>query len=148
MENFRKRKIQTFEFCISFENTGKLISDIIDNLESNLIILSPNDFSLSFSDLLEEVFNTCEELPNLMSIDANEPHLVAIAVPWRPLAPLEDDRLGRVVAGGRRGLKGALGRRGLVEGSLDLIVADLGRGAVFPAGLECDCGLDSLDVLW
>lgn len=59
-ENFRKGKIQTFEFCISFENTGKLTSDIIDILESNLIILSPNEKSLGFSDLLEEVFDTCE----------------------------------------------------------------------------------------
>ena len=60
LENFRKGKIQTFEFCISFENTGKLTSDIIDILESNLIILSPNDFSLGFSDLFEEVFDICE----------------------------------------------------------------------------------------
>ena len=45
LENFRKGKIQTFEFCISFENTGKLTSDILDILESNLIILSPNEKS-------------------------------------------------------------------------------------------------------
>ena len=60
LENFRKGKIQTFEFCISFENTGKLTSDILDILESNLIILSPNEKSLGFADLLEEVFETCE----------------------------------------------------------------------------------------
>ena len=60
LENFRKGKIQTFEFCISFENTGKLTSDILDILESNLIILSPNEKSLGFSDLLEEVFDICE----------------------------------------------------------------------------------------
>lgn len=60
LENFRKGKIKTFEFCISFENTGKLTSDIIDILESNLIILSPNEKSLDFSDLLEEVFDICE----------------------------------------------------------------------------------------
>jgi hypothetical protein len=45
LENFRKGKIQNFEFCISFENTGKLTSDIIDTLESNLIILSPTEKS-------------------------------------------------------------------------------------------------------
>ena len=28
LENFRKGKIHTFEFCISFENTGKLTSDM------------------------------------------------------------------------------------------------------------------------
>ena len=60
LENFRKGKIHTFEFCINFENTGKLTSDIVDILESNLILLSPNKKSLDFSDLLEEVFDTCE----------------------------------------------------------------------------------------
>ena len=60
LENFQKGKINTSEFCLAFENTGKLTSDIIDILESNLIILSPNEKSLGFSDLLEEVFDTCE----------------------------------------------------------------------------------------
>ena len=60
LENFRKGKIQIFAFCISFENTGKLTSDIVDILESNSILLSPNEKSLGFSDLLEEVFDTCE----------------------------------------------------------------------------------------
>lgn len=59
LENFRKGKIKTFEFCITFEEIGKLTSDIIDILESNLIILSPNEKSLRFSDLLEEVFASC-----------------------------------------------------------------------------------------
>ena len=60
LENFRKGKIQTFEFCISFEKSGKLTSDIIDIFESNYIILSPNEKSLGFSYFLEEVFDTCE----------------------------------------------------------------------------------------
>ena len=60
LENYRKGKIQTFEFCISFENTRKLTSDILDILESNLIILLLNKKSLGFSDLLEKVFDTCE----------------------------------------------------------------------------------------
>lgn len=60
LENFRKGKIRTFEFCISFENTGKLTSDIIDILEFNLIILSPNEKSFGFSALLKEVFDICE----------------------------------------------------------------------------------------
>ena len=60
LENFRKGKIETFEFCISFEDAGKLTADIIDMLESNLIILSPDEKSLGFADLLEEVFDTCE----------------------------------------------------------------------------------------
>ena len=56
LENFRKGKIQTFEFSINFEKSGKLTSDIIDILESNYIILSPNEKSLGFSYLLEEFF--------------------------------------------------------------------------------------------
>jgi len=60
LKNFQKGKIQTFEFCISFENTGKLTSDIVDILESNLIILSPNEKSLGFANLLEKVFDICE----------------------------------------------------------------------------------------
>ena len=60
LENFRKGKIETFEFCLSFEDTGKLTSDILRLLESNLIILSPDEKSLGFADLLEEVFETCE----------------------------------------------------------------------------------------
>ena len=72
LENFRKGKIQTFEFCISFENTGKLTSDIIDILESNLIILSPDEKSLGFSDLLEEVFDLCQDyFQDLEFLDAN-----------------------------------------------------------------------------
>jgi hypothetical protein len=59
LEDFRKGGVKTFEFCISFEKTGKLTSDIIDILESNLIILSPDEKSFGFSNLLEEVFDIC-----------------------------------------------------------------------------------------
>jgi len=60
LENFRKGKLQTFDFCLSFDNTGRVTSDILDILESNLILLAPNDVSLGFSDLLEEIFDACE----------------------------------------------------------------------------------------
>jgi len=60
LENFRKGKLQTFDFCISFDNTGRVTSDILDILESNLILLAPNDVSLGFSDLLQEIFDACE----------------------------------------------------------------------------------------
>ena len=60
LENFRNGKLQSLDFCRSFENTGKLTSDIIDILESNFILLPPNEKSLGFSDLLEEVFDTCQ----------------------------------------------------------------------------------------
>jgi len=35
LENFRKGKLQTFDFCINFENTGQVTSDLLDILESN-----------------------------------------------------------------------------------------------------------------
>ena len=60
MENFRTGKIQTFYFCVGVENAGKLINDIVEILESNLILLSPNEKSLAFAELLEELFDTCE----------------------------------------------------------------------------------------
>lgn len=60
LENFRKGKMKPFEFCISFENTGLLTSDIIHLLESNFIILSPNEKLLGFSDLIEEAFSHCK----------------------------------------------------------------------------------------
>jgi hypothetical protein len=59
LEDFRKGKMKAFEFCITFEKTGKLTGDIIDILESNLILLSPDEKSLGFSDFLEEIFDLC-----------------------------------------------------------------------------------------
>ena len=59
LENFQEGEIEACNFCITFENTGKLTSDILDILESNLIILSPNKKALGFVDLLEEIFDAC-----------------------------------------------------------------------------------------
>ena len=36
-----------------------MIEDFNDVLESNLIILSPNEESLAFGDLIEEIFDEC-----------------------------------------------------------------------------------------
>ena len=60
LDDFQKEKIQIFKFSISIENAGKLTSDIINTIESNLIILPPTQKSLDFSNLLEEVFEICE----------------------------------------------------------------------------------------
>ena len=60
LENFQKGKIKTFDFCRSFEDTNNVINDFTDVLESNLIVLSPNDKASVFADLLEEIFDECE----------------------------------------------------------------------------------------
>ena len=72
MEDFQKGKINTSEFCLDFENTGKLISDIIEIFESNFIILSTDEKVLDFSNLLEEVFDLCQDyFQDLEFLDAN-----------------------------------------------------------------------------
>jgi hypothetical protein len=72
LEDFRKGKINTFEFCLAFENTGKLTSDIINIFESNFIILSPDEKALDFSNLLEKVFDLCQDyFQNLEFLDPN-----------------------------------------------------------------------------
>ena len=72
LEDFQKRKINTFGFCLAFENTGKLTSDIIHIFESNFIILSPDKKALHFSNLLEEVFDLCQDyFQDLEFLDAN-----------------------------------------------------------------------------
>ena len=72
LENFQKGKISTFDFCLAFENTGKLTSDIIDIFESNFIILSPDEKVVDFSNLLEEVFDLCRDyFQDLEFLDAN-----------------------------------------------------------------------------
>lgn len=60
LENFQKGKMETFDFCRCFDNTNKIVDNFTDVLESNLIVLSPNDKSLVFADLLEEIFDECE----------------------------------------------------------------------------------------
>jgi hypothetical protein len=72
LEDFQKRKINTSEFCLAFENTGKLTSDIIDIFESNFIILSSDEKALDFSNLLEEVFDLRQDyFQYLEFLDAN-----------------------------------------------------------------------------
>lgn len=60
LENFQKGEIKTFDFCTSFQNTDEITRDFIDVLESKTIIISPNEKSLAFADLLEEIFEGCE----------------------------------------------------------------------------------------
>ena len=72
LKDFQKGEINTSEFCLAFENTGKLTSDILDIFESNFIILSPDEKALGFSNLLEEVFDLCRDyFQDLEFLDAN-----------------------------------------------------------------------------
>ena len=55
-----EEKIDIGEFFIAFEERAKLSEEVKDILESNLILLSPHEKSLGFSDLLEEIFDVCD----------------------------------------------------------------------------------------
>ena len=60
LEEFLKENISISDFCSEFLDRGSLNSDSVDFLESNLILLSPNEKSWEFSELLEEIFNECQ----------------------------------------------------------------------------------------
>lgn len=71
LEDFQKGKINTVKFCVDINNIGNLTNDVIEIFESNFIILSPNKKALDFCDLLEEVFDLCEDyLVDLQFIDS------------------------------------------------------------------------------
>lgn len=59
LEDFRKGKMKSFEFCTTFEKINKLTGDITDILESNLIFFSPYEKLSSFSNLLKKIFDLC-----------------------------------------------------------------------------------------
>jgi hypothetical protein len=59
IENFQKGKIQDFEFCFAFEERGLLMTDILDILESNLILLSPHEKSNHFSSFVSGTIDVC-----------------------------------------------------------------------------------------
>ena len=62
MENFQNGKIEAFDFCISFQDANNtLMGNVIPILESNLILLTPNEKSLAFVKLLEEIFDDVDD---------------------------------------------------------------------------------------
>lgn len=69
LENFQKEKLQTFDFCKHFEDSNEVMSDFVEVLESNLIILSPTDKSLVFADLLQEIFYETEAYLQAADVD-------------------------------------------------------------------------------
>jgi hypothetical protein len=48
-----------FTFCLNFCTAADLISDIVEKLEANLIILEPYQESISFSEKLEDLIEIC-----------------------------------------------------------------------------------------
>ena len=70
LEKLEKGEIKTLEFCVDFENTSNIMSDVREILESNLIVLSPNEKSFAFADLLEEIYDECEAYLQTANADA------------------------------------------------------------------------------
>lgn len=60
LEKFVGKKIYIDEFCIAFEKRVKLIGEITDILESNLILLSLHPKSLDFSDFIGDILDEYE----------------------------------------------------------------------------------------
>jgi len=61
LEDFRNGKLEDLKFCVDFEKRGLLITYMVGILESNLILLSSNEKSLGFSDLIAEISDICSE---------------------------------------------------------------------------------------
>ena len=59
-----KKKISTSEFFYKFYQKSKINSEVLDLLESKLVLLSPHEKSLDFSDLINEILDYCESFNN------------------------------------------------------------------------------------
>lgn len=60
LEEFVKKKIDIGEFLIAFEERARLNGEVLDILESNLILLEPHKKSLDFSDFIKQILVYCE----------------------------------------------------------------------------------------
>lgn len=60
LEEFIDGKISMGKFCSEFCKRCQLIIDMGTMLESNLILLSPHEKSLDFSNFVNEIFTECE----------------------------------------------------------------------------------------
>ena len=60
LEEFIERKIDIGEFLIAFEERGRLNGEVLDILESNLILLEPHQKSLDFLDFIQQILEDCE----------------------------------------------------------------------------------------
>jgi len=60
LEEFIEGKIDIGEFLIGFEERGRLNGEVLDILESNLILLEPHKKSLDFLDFIQQILQDCE----------------------------------------------------------------------------------------
>jgi hypothetical protein len=60
LEKFIEGKIDIGEFLIAFEERGRLNEEVLDILESNLILLEPHEKSLDFLDFIQQILQDCE----------------------------------------------------------------------------------------
>ena len=60
LEEFVEGKTDIGEFLIAFEERGRLNGEVLDILESNLILLEPHEKSLDFFDFIQQILQDCE----------------------------------------------------------------------------------------
>ncbi len=60
LENYREEKIDSFNFRIRFCERYESIEKVADLLKSNRVLLSPDENSLDFGDLLSEIESCCK----------------------------------------------------------------------------------------
>ena len=60
LKEFIEGKIDIGEFLIAFEEKGRLNGEVLDILESNLILLEPHEKSLDFLDFIQQILQDCD----------------------------------------------------------------------------------------
>ena len=64
LDQLMEEKITSGEFFSKFHQKSIENSEVVDILESKLILLSPHPKSLDFSDFIEEIVDYCKSLNN------------------------------------------------------------------------------------
>jgi hypothetical protein len=60
LNEFMEKKIDITEFCDTFCRRSELNDEAVDMLNSNLILLSPHEKSIEFSNFMGQIFDCCE----------------------------------------------------------------------------------------
>ena len=60
LKEFIEEKIAIGEFLRAFEERVRLNGEVLDILESNLILLEPHEKSLDFLDFIQQILQDCE----------------------------------------------------------------------------------------